>query len=102
MFGGPVNKELQMSNRKYFGTDGVRGEVGQYPITPEFALKLGWAAGKVLSKKGTKKVIIGKDTRISGYLLETSLEAGLVAAGIDVILLGSAPDRLSHQYAHHL
>jgi len=91
MFGGPVNKELQMSNRKYFGTDGVRGEVGQYPITPEFALKLGWAAGKVLSKKGTKKVIIGKDTRISGYLLETSLEAGLVAAGIDVILLGPMP-----------
>ena len=80
-----------MSNRKYFGTDGVRGEVGQFPITPEFALKLGWAAGKVLSKAGTKKVIIGKDTRISGYLLETSLEAGLVAAGIDVILLGPMP-----------
>ncbi len=78
-------------SRKYFGTDGVRGLVGQYPITPEFALKLGWAAGKVLSKTGTKKVIIGKDTRISGYLLETSLEAGLIAAGIDVVLLGPMP-----------
>ncbi|CAH9054571.1 Phosphoglucosamine mutase [Pseudoalteromonas holothuriae] len=80
-----------MTTRKYFGTDGVRGLVGQYPITPEFALKLGWAAGKVLSKTGTKKVIIGKDTRISGYLLETSLEAGLIAAGIDVVLLGPMP-----------
>lgn len=80
-----------MSERKYFGTDGVRGLVGEYPITPEFALKLGWAAGKVLSKQGTKKVIIGKDTRISGYLLETSLEAGLIAAGIDVVLLGPMP-----------
>lgn len=80
-----------MTTRKYFGTDGVRGLVGEYPITPEFALKLGWAAGKVLSKLGTKKVIIGKDTRISGYLLETSLEAGLIAAGIDVVLLGPMP-----------
>lgn len=77
--------------RKYFGTDGVRGMVGEYPITPEFALKLGWAAGRVLSKIGTKKVIIGKDTRISGYMLETSLEAGLIAAGIDVVLLGPMP-----------
>ncbi len=80
-----------MSKRKYFGTDGVRGLVGEFPITPEFALKLGWAAGKVLKKAGTKKVIIGKDTRISGYLLETSLEAGFIAAGIDVILLGPMP-----------
>nr|BEI32104.1 phosphoglucosamine mutase [Pseudoalteromonas sp.] len=81
-----------MSNtRKYFGTDGVRGMVGEFPITPEFALKLGWAAGRVLSKIGTKKVIIGKDTRISGYMLETSLEAGLIAAGIDVVLLGPMP-----------
>ncbi|MEO2266280.1 phosphoglucosamine mutase [Pseudoalteromonas sp. YIC-656] len=80
-----------MSNRKYFGTDGVRGLVGEYPITPEFALKLGWAAGKVFSKIGTRKVIIGKDTRISGYLLETSLESGLIAAGIDVVLLGPMP-----------
>ena len=77
--------------RKYFGTDGVRGMVGEFPITPEFALKLGWAAGRVLSKIGTKKVIIGKDTRISGYMLETSLEAGLIAAGIDVVLLGPMP-----------
>ena len=80
-----------MSTKKHFGTDGVRGLVGQYPITPEFALKLGWAAGKVLSQKGTKKVIIGKDTRISGYLLETSLEAGLISAGINVVLLGPMP-----------
>ncbi|MFY8273176.1 phosphoglucosamine mutase [Pseudoalteromonas sp. SSDWG2] len=80
-----------MSNRKYFGTDGVRGLVGEFPITPEFALKLGWAAGRVLSKIGTRKVIIGKDTRISGYLLETSLESGLIAAGIDVVLLGPMP-----------
>lgn len=78
-------------SRKYFGTDGVRGMVGEFPITPEFAMKLGWAAGRVLSKRGTRKVLIGKDTRISGYLLETALEAGLVAAGIDVRLLGPMP-----------
>jgi len=77
--------------RKYFGTDGVRGKVGEFPITPEFAMKLGWAAGRVLSQRGTKKVLIGKDTRISGYLLETALEAGLVAAGVDVRLLGPMP-----------
>ncbi len=80
-----------MKERKYFGTDGVRGLVGQGPINPEFAMKLGWAAGRVLSLHGTKKVIIGKDTRISGYMLETALEAGLIAAGIDVILLGPMP-----------
>ncbi|MDP4537114.1 phosphoglucosamine mutase [Alkalimonas collagenimarina] len=78
-------------SRKYFGTDGVRGKVGEFPITPEFAMKLGWAAGRVLSKRGTRTVLIGKDTRISGYLLETALEAGLVAAGIDVRLLGPMP-----------
>jgi phosphoglucosamine mutase len=78
-------------SRKYFGTDGVRGKVGEFPITPEFAMKLGWAAGRVLSQRGTKKVLIGKDTRISGYLLETALEAGLVAAGVDVRLLGPMP-----------
>lgn len=77
--------------RKYFGTDGVRGKVGEFPITPEFAMKLGWAAGRVLSERGTRKVLIGKDTRISGYLLETAMEAGLVAAGIDVRLLGPMP-----------
>lgn len=78
-------------SRKYFGTDGVRGKVGEFPITPEFAMKLGWAAGRVLSQRGTRKVLIGKDTRISGYLLETALEAGLISAGIDVRLLGPMP-----------
>lgn len=77
--------------RKYFGTDGVRGKVGEYPITPDFVMKLGWAAGKVLSKKGTKKVLIGKDTRISGYMLESALEAGLSAAGLKAILMGPMP-----------
>lgn len=78
-------------SRKFFGTDGVRGKVGEFPITPEFAMKLGWAAGRVLSQRGTRKVLIGKDTRISGYLLETALEAGLISAGIDVRLLGPMP-----------
>ncbi|OIN07774.1 phosphoglucosamine mutase [Oceanisphaera psychrotolerans] len=78
-------------SRKYFGTDGVRGRVGDYPITPEFVMKLGWAAGKVLSRIGTKKVLIGKDTRISGYMLESALEAGLSAAGIQAALLGPMP-----------
>ncbi|WP_445397351.1 phosphoglucosamine mutase [Zobellella sp. An-6] len=77
--------------RKYFGTDGVRGKVGDYPITPEFVMKLGWAAGKVLSQTGTRKVLIGKDTRISGYMLEAALEAGLSAAGLQAALLGPMP-----------
>ena len=80
-----------MSERKYFGTDGVRGLVGQHPITPDFVMKLGYAAGKVLAASGTKKVLIGKDTRISGYMLESSLEAGFSAAGVDVGLLGPMP-----------
>jgi len=80
-----------MAQRKYFGTDGVRGLVGQYPITPEFVMKLGYAAGKVLAAQGTKKVLIGKDTRISGYMLESALEAGFSAAGIDIGLLGPMP-----------
>jgi len=80
-----------MSSRKYFGTDGVRGLVGQYPITPEFVMKLGYAAGKVLAAQGTKKVLIGKDTRISGYMLESALEAGFSAAGVDIGLLGPMP-----------
>lgn len=81
-----------MSNaRRYFGTDGVRGKVGQYPITPDFILKLGWAAGRVLAKRGTKKVIIGKDTRISGYMLESALEAGLAAAGLQARFTGPMP-----------
>jgi phosphoglucosamine mutase len=78
-------------SRKYFGTDGIRGLVGKAPITPEFALKLGWAAGKVLAKQGTRKVLIGKDTRISGYMLECALEAGLSAAGLDVAFMGPMP-----------
>ena len=80
-----------MSSRKYFGTDGIRGLVGQYPITPDFVMKLGYAAGKVLAAQGTKKVLIGKDTRISGYMLESALEAGFSAAGIDIGLLGPMP-----------
>ncbi|GAA6206455.1 MULTISPECIES: phosphoglucosamine mutase [Thalassotalea] len=80
-----------MSERRYFGTDGVRGLVGQYPITPEFVMKLGYAAGKVLAAKGTKKVLVGKDTRISGYMFESALEAGFSAAGIDIGLLGPMP-----------
>ena len=78
-------------SKKYFGTDGIRGLVGQAPITPDFALKLGWAAGKVFAQHGNKKVLIGKDTRISGYMLETALEAGLISAGVDVGLLGPMP-----------
>lgn len=80
-----------MSQRRYFGTDGIRGLVGQYPITPEFVMKLGYAAGRVLAAQGTKKVLIGKDTRISGYMLESALEAGFSAAGIDIGLLGPMP-----------
>jgi phosphoglucosamine mutase len=81
-------------NRKYFGTDGIRGRVGEHPITADFILKLGWAAGKVLTKyaEGKKnRVIIGKDTRVSGYMFESALEAGLIAAGVDVDLLGPMP-----------
>ncbi|HHF3392327.1 TPA: phosphoglucosamine mutase [Haemophilus influenzae] len=80
-----------MANRKYFGTDGVRGKVGAYPITPDFALKLGWAAGKVLASQGSKMVLIGKDTRISGYMLESALEAGLAAAGLSAAFTGPMP-----------
>jgi len=77
--------------RKYFGTDGIRGKVGEYPITPEFVLKLGWAAGKVLAKQGSRQVLIGKDTRISGYMLESALEAGLAAAGLRAAFMGPMP-----------
>ena len=79
--------------RHYFGTDGVRGKVGDDPITPETILKLGWAAGRVLGKGASDhaKILIGKDTRISGYLLESLLEAGLSAAGVDINLLGPMP-----------
>lgn len=77
--------------RKYFGTDGIRGEIGKAPMTPDFVLKLGWAAGKVLASQGSPLVVVGKDTRISGYMLESALEAGLVAAGVNVRLLGPMP-----------
>ncbi|ENU1226128.1 MULTISPECIES: phosphoglucosamine mutase [Providencia] len=80
-----------MSDRKYFGTDGIRGKVGDSPITPDFVLKLGWAAGKVLARHGSRKIIIGKDTRISGYMLESSLEAGLAAAGLSASFTGPMP-----------
>lgn len=80
-----------MSKRKYFGTDGIRGKVGENPITPDFVLKLGWAAGKVLARHGSRKIIIGKDTRISGYMLESSLEAGLAAAGLSAAFTGPMP-----------
>lgn len=80
-----------MSNRKYFGTDGIRGRVGDAPITPDFVLKLGWAAGKVLARHGSRKIIIGKDTRISGYMLESALEAGLAAAGLSASFTGPMP-----------
>lgn len=85
-------------SRKYFGTDGVRGKVGEFPITPEFVMHLGYAAGKVLAtsdwhlpKSERPTVLIGKDTRISGYLLESALQAGLIAAGVDVYLAGPIP-----------
>jgi phosphoglucosamine mutase len=80
-------------SRKYFGTDGIRGRVGDAPVTPDFMLKLGWATGKVFaSEDGTKPtVVIGKDTRVSGYMLESALQAGLVAAGANVKLLGPLP-----------
>lgn len=80
-----------MTQRKYFGTDGIRGRVGFSNINPEFILKLGWAVGRVLANGHRKTVIIGKDTRVSGYMLESSLEAGLSAAGVDVRLVGPMP-----------
>ncbi len=78
-------------SRKYFGTDGIRGRVGEDNITPEFLLKLGWATGRVFGKQSGSKVLIGKDTRISGYMLESALEAGLAASGVDIHLLGPMP-----------
>ena len=80
-----------MKSRKYFGTDGIRGRVGEGKVNPELVLKLGWAAGRVLGQGRGGKVLIGKDTRISGYMFESSLEAGLVAAGMDIALLGPMP-----------
>jgi len=78
-------------SRRYFGTDGIRGKVGVPPMTVEFVMKIGWAAGKVLSSESKGSVVIGKDTRISGYMFESALEAGLAAAGLDVLLLGPMP-----------
>jgi phosphoglucosamine mutase len=86
-----INSSSKSVKRKYFGTDGIRGRVGISPINPEFILKLGWAVGKVLARQGYGKVLIGKDTRISGYMFESVLEAGLSAAGVDIHLLGPMP-----------
>ena len=78
--------------RAYFGTDGIRGKVGTYPITADFVLKLGWAAGRVFSRgRQDPVVLIGKDTRISGYMFESALEAGLSAAGVNTQLMGPMP-----------
>ncbi|MDA0977914.1 MAG: phosphoglucosamine mutase, partial [Proteobacteria bacterium] len=78
-------------SKKYFGTDGIRGRVGEHPITAEFMLRLGWAAGKVFSRSDRGRILIGKDTRVSGYMFESALEAGLSSAGVDVALLGPMP-----------
>ena len=80
-------------NRKYFGTDSVRGRVGEGCITAEFVLKLGWAFGQTVrgGHTGRPKVVIGKDTRLSGYMFETALEAGLIGAGVDPVMLGPMP-----------
>ena len=78
-------------SKKYFGTDGIRGRVGQAPITPDFMLKLGWAAGMAFRKQGKCRILVGKDTRISGYMFESALQAGISAAGADVALLGPMP-----------
>jgi phosphoglucosamine mutase len=80
-----------MAVKKYFGTDGIRGRVGESLINPSFVLKLGWAIGTILGKKKIGKVLIGKDTRISGYMLESALEAGLSSAGMNIHLLGPMP-----------
>ncbi len=77
--------------KRYFGTDGIRGKVGETPITPEFILKLGWAIGRVMKRDGKDGILIGKDTRISGYMFESALQAGLSAAGVNIRLLGPMP-----------
>ncbi len=79
--------------KRLFGTDGIRGRVGQYPITADFVLRLGWAAGKVFGQygEGRRLILVGKDTRVSGYLFESALQAGIIAAGVDVSLLGPMP-----------
>ncbi len=80
-----------MSNKQYFGTDGIRGPVGGDRVNPQFVMHLGWAAGKVMSSAGCSQVVIGKDTRISGYMLESALEAGFSAAGVNILLSGPVP-----------
>ena len=82
---------MQVNSRKYFSTDGIRGRVGEGPVTPDFVMKLGWAIGKVLREKTAGPILIGKDTRVSGYMFESALEAGLSAAGVDIRLLGPVP-----------
>ncbi len=82
---------MQVNSRKYFSTDGIRGRVGEEPVTPDFVMKLGWAIGKVLREKTAGPILIGKDTRVSGYMFESALEAGLSAAGVDIRLLGPVP-----------
>lgn len=91
MRGRIARSKGKILKRKYFGTDGIRGRVGEGKINPEFVLKLGWAAGRVLGREPGSKMVIGKDTRISGYMFESALEAGLVAAGVDIHLLGPMP-----------
>lgn len=81
----------EVRKKRYFGTDGIRGKVGEAPITPEFILKLGWAVGRVMNGDGKGKILIGKDTRISGYMFESALQAGLSAAGVNINLLGPMP-----------
>jgi phosphoglucosamine mutase len=80
-----------LAEKQFFGTDGIRGQVGKAPITADFMVRLGWAAGRVLASGSRRRVIIGKDTRVSGYMFESALEAGLLAAGADVVLLGPLP-----------
>ena len=96
MLKNPLNQKIMTHKpspitRQYFGTDGIRGRVGTSHVNPEFILKLGWAVGRVLAREGNSKVLIGKDTRISGYMFESALEAGLSAAGVDIHLLGPMP-----------
>src|SRR5690606_16867547 len=83
---------LSVTQRKFFGTDGIRGRVGVSPITADFVQRLGWAAGRTLAGSGGRqRILVGKDTRISGYLFESALQAGIIAAGVDVSLLGPMP-----------
>jgi len=92
-FSKDINRDklLMEQARRYFGTDGIRGYVGQFPINAEFVLKLGWATGKVLAQYGNNKVVIGKDTRSSGHMLESALEAGLSSAGTEILLVDAIP-----------